>query len=92
LQNDPFSTFIAPDNRADTFVAVNKNALDYTLTIAGYEVGTDKIDLSGFSIFGVGDFAEIQDKGSFFEAKTSEINGATLVLRINADPASLTYI
>jgi Ca2+-binding RTX toxin-like protein len=92
LQNDPFSIFINPDKRTDTFVAVNKDAISYTLTIADYEVGIDKIDLSGFNVFGIGDFTEIQDKGSFFEAKTSEINGGTLVLRINADPASLTYI
>jgi hypothetical protein len=52
----------------------------------------DKIDLRGFGVFGVGDFAEIQDKGNFFEAKTAEINGGELVLRINVDPTSLNCI
>ncbi|MBW4666367.1 MAG: calcium-binding protein [Cyanomargarita calcarea GSE-NOS-MK-12-04C] len=92
LQNDPFSTAITGDKQMDTFVAVNKDAIGYTLTIADYEVGIDRIDLSGFGVFGIGDFAEIQDKGNFFEAKTFEINGAELVLRINADPSSLNYI
>ncbi|AFZ04334.1 calcium-binding protein [Calothrix sp. PCC 6303] len=92
LQNDPFSTAITGDNETDTFVAVNKDAIGYTLTIADYEVGVDNIDLSSFGVFGVGDFAEIQDKGNFFEAKTFKTDGAELVLRINADLASLDYI
>ncbi|NJM27156.1 MAG: calcium-binding protein [Pseudanabaena sp. RU_4_16] len=92
LKNDTFSVAIAADGKADKFIAVNKDAIDYTLTVVDYEVGVDLIDLSGFGVFGAGDFAEIQDKGSFFEAKTPEINGGELVLRINVDPASLTYI
>jgi Ca2+-binding RTX toxin-like protein len=91
LQNDPFSTPITGDNQTDIFVAVNKDAIGYTLTIADYEVGIDQIDLRGFGVFGVADFIEIQDKGSFFEAKTPKINDAELVVRINVDPASLTY-
>jgi Ca2+-binding RTX toxin-like protein len=92
LQNDPFNTPITPDNQMDTFVALNKDGVGYTLTIADYEVGIDKIDLRGFGVFGVGNFQEIQDKGNFFEAKTFEVNGGELVLRINVDPTSLTYI
>ncbi|BDA70509.1 Hemolysin-type calcium-binding region [Rivularia sp. IAM M-261] len=92
LQNDPFATVITADKQADTFVAVNKDGVGYSLTIADYEVGIDKIDLSDFGVSGVADFADIQDKGSYFEAKTSEVGGAELVLRINVDPASLTYI
>jgi Ca2+-binding RTX toxin-like protein len=92
LKNDPFSTSITRDNVMDTFVAVNKDAIDYTLTIADYEVGRDRIDLSGFGVTGASNFVEIQNKGTFFEAKTPEINGGELVLRINVDPASLTYI
>jgi hypothetical protein len=92
LQNDPFSTRIIADKQTDTFVALNKDAIDYTLTIADYEVGIDKIDLKGFGVRGVGNFQEIQDKGNFFEAKTFEINGAELVLRINVNPEFLTYI
>jgi Ca2+-binding RTX toxin-like protein len=92
LQNDPFSSSITRDNQRDTFVAVNKDGVGYTLTIADYEVGIDRVDLKGFGVFGVGNFQEIQDKGNFFEAKTFEVNGAELVLRINVDPMSLTYI
>jgi Ca2+-binding RTX toxin-like protein len=92
LQNDPFATVITRDRQADTFVAINKDGVGYTLTIADYEVGIDKIDLSDFGVSGAGDFTEIQDKGSYFEAKTFEVGGAELVLRINVNPASLTYI
>lgn len=92
LQNDPFSISITADNQADTFVAINKDGIGYTLTIADYEVGIDQIDLSSFGVLGVGDFADIQDKGNFFEAKTFQANGAELLLRINADPTSLTYV
>lgn len=92
LKNDPFSTTITKDRQIDTFIAINKDAIDYTLTIADYEVGIDRIDLRGFGITSAKNFEEIQDKGNWFEAITPEINGAQLVLRINADPASLTYI
>jgi Ca2+-binding RTX toxin-like protein len=92
LQNDPFSTSIARDRVRDTFVALNKDAIDYTLTVVDYEVGIDRIDLRGFGVSRASDFEEIQDKGSFFEAKTPEINGGELVLRINVNPTSLTYI
>lgn len=92
LKNDPFDTSITRDQQRDTFVALNKDAIDYTLTIVDYEVGIDRIDLRGFGVLGVGDFEEIQDKGNFFELKTPEINGGELVLRINTDPALLTYV
>jgi RTX calcium-binding nonapeptide repeat (4 copies) len=92
LQNDPFSTLIAADGQRDTFIAINKDAISYTLTIADYEVGIDRIDLRGFGITSATNFQEIQDKGNWFEAVASEVNGAQLVLRINADPTSLTYI
>ncbi|RUS96553.1 hemolysin expression modulating protein [Dulcicalothrix desertica PCC 7102] len=92
LQNDPFTTAITPDNQKDTFVAVNKDGVGYTLTVADYEVGIDLIDLRSFGVTSVSGFAEIQDKGNFFEAKTFEVGGAELVLRINADPTSLTYV
>lgn len=92
LKNDTFSVPITADGQTDKFIAVNKDAIDYTLTVVDYEVGVDLIDLSGFGVFGAGDFAEIQNKGSFFEAKTPEINGGELVLRINVDHSLLTYI
>ncbi|NJL61479.1 MAG: calcium-binding protein [Methylacidiphilales bacterium] len=92
LQNDPFATAIVPDGQADTFVAMNKNGAGYTLTIADFEVGIDKIDLRSFGVTDALGFTEIQDKGSYFEAKTAEFGGAELVLRINVDPNSLTYV
>ncbi len=92
LQNDPFETPIAPDGQMDTFVAINKDGVGYSLTIADYEVGIDKIDLRSFGVTDALGFTEIQDKGSYFEAKTSEVGGAELVLRINVDPNSLTYV
>jgi hypothetical protein len=92
LQNDPFSTDITRDRVRDTFIALNKDEIDYTLTIADYEIGIDAIDLRSFGISDANDFTEIQDKGSFFEAKSPTVNNAELVLRINVDPASLTYI
>ncbi|MCU0527225.1 MAG: hypothetical protein MUF72_20655 [Elainella sp. Prado103] len=92
LKNDPFSTAITADQRADRFVAVNKDAVDYTLTVADYEIGIDRIDLRGFGVRNASQFEEIQDKGGWFEAITPEVNGAQLVLRINANPAALTYI
>jgi Ca2+-binding RTX toxin-like protein len=94
LKNDPFTTPspVAPDNQKDTFIAINKDGVGYSLTIADYEVGIDKIDLRSFGVTGVSGFSEIQDKGSYFEAKTFEVGGAELVLRINVDPTSLTYI
>jgi Ca2+-binding RTX toxin-like protein len=92
LKNDPFETAIAGDGVQDTFVAVNKQGSGYTLTVTGYEVGVDLIDLSAFGVSGASDFIEIQNKGSFFESKTPTIDGAELVLRINADPNTLTYL
>ncbi|AFY43088.1 calcium-binding protein [Nostoc sp. PCC 7107] len=92
LKNDPFSTRITADRQADRFIAINKDAIDYTLTIVDYEVGIDRIDLRGFGIRNARNFEEIQDKGGWFEAITPEVNGAQLVLRINVNPTSLTYI
>ncbi len=92
LKNDPFNTPIVLDGQSDTFIALNKDAIDYTLTIADYEVGIDQIDLRAFNVLGATDFAEIQDKGNFFELKTPEVNGAELVLRINSDPTLLSYV
>jgi Ca2+-binding RTX toxin-like protein len=92
LQNDPFATFILGDGQTDTFIATNKNEIGYTLTIAGYEVGIDKINLSAFGVSSASDFVEIQDKGSFFELKTPKVNNAEIVVRINVDPTLLTYI
>jgi Ca2+-binding RTX toxin-like protein len=93
LKNDPFETPITSDGQADTFVAINKDGVGYTLTIADYEVGVDKIDLRSFGITSTSGFSEIQDKGNHFEMKTNQFNGAELVLRINVDdPNSLTYV
>jgi Ca2+-binding RTX toxin-like protein len=92
LKNNPFSTYIAPDGQKDTFIALNKDAIDYTLTVVDYEVGIDVIDLRGFGVRSANHFEEIQDKGGWYEAKTQEVNGAQLVLRINADPTQLTYL
>jgi hypothetical protein len=92
LGNDPFSTPITRDRQRDTFVAVNKDKVDYTLTIADYEIGIDRIDLRAFGVTSVSGFSEIQDKGNHFELKTPTFDGSDLVLRINADPALLTYV
>lgn len=92
LKNDPFSTAIVADQTPDRFIAVNKDAIDYTLTIADYEIGIDKIDLTGFGVTTANHFEEIQNKGGWFEAITPEVNGAQLVLRINANPTQLSYI
>lgn len=92
LKNDPFSTPIAGDGQQDIFVAVNKQEIDYTLTIAGYEQGIDRIDLTSFGIRSASQFEEIQDKGGWFEAITPEVGGAQLVLRIDVNPTDLTYV
>jgi Ca2+-binding RTX toxin-like protein len=92
LKNDPFETPIAGDGQQDVFVAVNKQAIDYTLTIAGYEQGIDRIDLRSFGIRSASQFDEIQDKGGWFEAITPEVGGAQLVLRIDVNPTALTYV
>lgn len=91
LGNNPFSTPITRDQQRDTFVAVNKDKVDYTLTIADYEIGIDRLDLRSFGVRSVSDFEEIQNKGSFFELKTPTVNEAELVLRINADPSRVSY-
>jgi Ca2+-binding RTX toxin-like protein len=92
LGNDPFATAITRDGQRDTFVAINKDKVDYTLTIADYEVGIDRLDLRAFGIRSANDFLEIQNKGNFFELKTPTVNEAELVLRINANPFNVTYI
>lgn len=92
LGNDPFTTSITRDQQRDTFVAINKDSVDYTLTIADYEVGIDRLDLRAFGVRSASNFIEIQDKGSFFELKTPTVNEAELVLRINVDPSTITYI
>lgn len=92
LKNDPFSTPITLDRQRDTFIALNKDGIDYTLTVVDYEVGIDRIDLRAFGVYGASDFVEIQDKGNFFELKTPEVNAAELVLRINTNPTLLSYV
>lgn len=92
LKNDPFATPIAGDGQQDTFVAINSQGIDYTLTIAGYEKGIDRIDLRAFGITSANQFSEIQDKGGWFEAIAPEFNNAQLVLRINTNPTELTYV
>ncbi len=92
LKNDPFETPIVGDGKQDVFVAVNKQGIDYTLTIAGYEQGIDRIDLRSFGIRRASQFEEIQDKGGWFEAITPEVGGAQLVLRIDVNPTALTYV
>ena len=92
LGNDPSATSILRDQQRDTFVAINKDQVGYTLTIADYEIGIDRLDLRAFGVRSVNDFLEIQDKGSYFELKTPIVNSAELVLRINANPFNVTYI
>ncbi|MFN5513414.1 MAG: hypothetical protein ACK5CA_01320 [Cyanobacteriota bacterium] len=92
LNNDPFAPPLAGDGARDTFIAVNKQGLGYTLTVTDYEVGIDRIDLRAFGVTSAAQFVEIQDKGGWFEAKTPVVGSAELVLRINADPNQLTYI
>lgn len=92
LGNDPFATSILRDQQRDTFVAINKDQVGYTLTIADYEIGIDRLDLRAFGVRSANDFLEVQDKGSYFELKTPLVNSAELVLRINANPFDVTYI
>ena len=92
LKNNPFIPAIAGDRTPDRFIAINKGEVDYTLTIADYEIGIDRIDLRGFGVRNASQFEEIQNKGGWFEAITPEVKGAQLVLRINVNPARLTYI
>jgi Ca2+-binding RTX toxin-like protein len=92
LGNDPFATSILRDQQRDTFVAINKDQVGYTLTIADYEIGIDRLDLRAFGVRSANDFLEVQDKGSYFELKTPLVNSAELVLRINANPLNVTYI
>jgi len=92
LENKPFSTYIAKDGVRDTFIALNKDQIDYTLTVVDFERNIDRIDLRAFGVRRVGNFKEIQNKGDFFEAKTPEVNEAELVLRININPSLLTYV
>jgi Ca2+-binding RTX toxin-like protein len=92
LQNDPFAMNIAGDGAVDTFVAVNKPGTSSTLTIAGYEQGFDLLDLRSYGITSSSQFSEIQDKGGWFEAIAPEMNGSSLVIRINVDPSAVTYV
>jgi Ca2+-binding RTX toxin-like protein len=92
LKNDPFQTPIIGDGQRDTFVALNKQGIDYTLTIADYEQQIDQIDLRSFGITSGNQFSEIQDKGGWYEAIAPEVNNAQLVLRININPTDLTYV
>ncbi len=92
LSNDPFATTITRDRVRDTFVALNRNKIGYTLTIADYEVGIDRLDLRSFGVRRASQFVEIQNKGSFFELKTPKVLEAELVLRINVNPSQITFI
>lgn len=92
LKNDPFETPILGDRQRDTFVAVNRQGISSTLTIAGYEQRIDQIDLRAFGISSASGFSEIQDKVGWFEAIAPEFNGASLVLRIDVNPTLLTYV
>lgn len=92
LENTPFSTFVPRDGVRDTFIALNKDKVDYTLTVIDFERNIDQIDLRAFGVRRAGNFQEIQDKGDFFEAKTPVVNEAELVLRININPTLLTYV
>jgi hypothetical protein len=83
---------ILRDQQRDAFVAINKDQVGYTLTIADYEIRIDRLDLRAFGVRSANDFLEIQDKGSYFELKTTLVNFAELVLRINANPFNVTYI
>ncbi len=92
LSNDAFATSITRDRVRDTFVALNRNQVGYTLTIADYEVGIDRLDLRAFGVRSASNFVEIQNKGSFFELKTPKVLEAELVLRINVNPSQVTFI
>lgn len=92
LKNNPFGTPIAQDQEKDTFVALNRDGINYTLTIVDFERGIDVIDLRQFGVRNVDQFEDIQNKGDYFEATTGEVRGAQMVLRININPAELTYV
>lgn len=78
------------DGQQDTFV-FNNDRNGYTATIVGFEEGIDQLDLRQYNLGSVDNsqsFQDIQKKdgGLWWEYKTSNVNGAEVVLRIDADP------
>ncbi len=100
LKNDPFSSDDdnneeskynnLADKQQDTFIFDN-NSNSYTVTIVGFEEGIDRLDLREYNLGSADNsqsFQDIQkkDDGLWWEYKTSDVNGAQVVLRIDADP------
>ena len=93
LKDEPFETdFNLFDQQQDTFVLVNKGD-GYTATIVGFEAGIDQLDLRQYNLGSVEaptSFQDIQQKGdednAWWEYKTAQVNGAEVVLRIDANP------
>ena len=82
------------DGQKDTFIFENdKNG--YTATVVGFEKGIDQLDLREFNLGSVDNpqfFQDIQmkDGGLWWEYKTPNVNGAEVVLRIDADPYTVS--
>ena len=93
LKDEPFEAeFNLLDGQQDTFVFVNKGD-GYTATIVGFEAGIDRLDLRQYNLGSVetpGSFQDVQQKGeddnAWWEYKTAQVNGAEVVLRIDANP------
>lgn len=93
LNDEPFeaeSNFF--DQQQDTFTFAN-NGNGYTATIVGFEAGIDQLDLKQYNLGSVDSpqsFQSIEQQGEnenvWWEYKTANVNGAEVVLRIDADP------
>ncbi|MDJ0695207.1 carbonic anhydrase family protein [Mastigocoleus sp. MO_188.B34] len=78
------------DGQQDTFIFIN-DGNSSTVTITGFEAGIDRIDLREYNLGSVDSYQSFQDiqkkdGGLWWEYKTSNVNGAEVVLRIDADP------
>ena len=98
LGNEPFvpdekAAFNLSDGQQDTFVFVN-DGNGYTATIVGFEAGIDRLDLRQYNL-GSADQpqpfqgVQIESDGLWWEYKTANVNGAEVVLRIDADPEAV---
>lgn len=92
LNNEPFESELNFfDGQKDTFILANQGN-GYTATIVGFEAGIDRLDLRQYNLGSVetpGSFQDIQQKGDdenpWWEYKTAQVNGAEVVLRIDAN-------
>ena len=92
LNNEPFESEVDFfDRQQDTFILANQGNA-YTATIIGFEAGIDRLDLRQYNLGSVEtseSFQDIQQKGDdenvWWEYKTAQVNGAEVVLRIDAN-------